>query len=279
MSGPLAMGLVEHVAWTGYGPLDASAVPVLLVHGVTDSGECWPGVVAHLTAAPVPRAVVAIDARGHGRSGLPDEPFTIDALAAEAAAVVREVIGRPALVVGHSMGGLTAQRLAATAPELVAGLVLEDPAWVRERPTTPTGAPAWLAGALAEWSAVPLDELVARSRTAQPGWPDEEHEPWARSAQQASLRLLELEHRWFPEDAETWPDALAQVQVPVTLVTGDPARGAIVDPGQVARAAEVLGEAPHGRLIHVHVPSAGHNVRRDAPDAFLATLDTALAAS
>lgn len=275
---PVSMGLVGHVAWTAEAPLDLPGTPVLLLHGVTDSGACWPGVVGHLTSPTASaRPVVALDARGHGRSGLPDEPFTIAALAHEAAAVLREVVGRPALVVGHSMGGLTAQALAAAHPDLVAGLVLEDPAWVRDRPTTASGAPAWLAGALAEWSQLSETELTARSRAEQPGWPEAEHAPWARSATQVHPRLAEIPQRWTPEGRDDWVEALADVQAPVTLVTADTKRGALVDPGQVRRATAILGAAPEGLLTHVHVAGAGHSVRRDAPEAFLRALDDAVA--
>lgn len=269
---PTTTGRVGHVAWTAYGPLDAPGTPVLLLHGVTDSGACWPGVVAHLSQRET-RPVVALDARGHGRSGLPDEPFTIAALAAETAAVVREVLGRPVLAVGHSMGGLTAQELALTEPDLVVGLVLEDPAWRRDRRVTGTGALDWLPQAVAEAAVRTQEEMEARSRAENPHWPDDEHAPWAESALAISPRLCDVPHEW---DGRDWIESMGGVRVPVTLVTGEVERGAIVDEARVARVTELLGAAPEGLLTHVHVPGVGHSIRRDDRQAFLAALDGAL---
>lgn len=77
--------------------------------------------------------MAAPDLLGHGRSPW-RAPWTIDANAAALAAALAE----PVVVVGHSFGGAIALHLAATRPELVAGLVLLDPAvgldgdWMRE---------------------------------------------------------------------------------------------------------------------------------------------------
>ncbi|TKR22666.1 alpha/beta hydrolase, partial [Cellulomonas hominis] len=108
-----------------------SAAPVVLLHGLTDAATCWPTVLPRYAGT---RPVVALDARGHGGTPLPDEPFTVAALAADAAAALRALDLGPALVVGHSMGGVTAEELALAAPDLVAGLVLEDPAWLTVEP-------------------------------------------------------------------------------------------------------------------------------------------------
>ncbi len=91
-----------------YGDPDA---PVLLVlHGITDSGQCWSDLVERLGST---YRIVAPDALGHGAS----DRFSAEELKSEhppeamydaAAQVLREV--GPALVLGHSMGGRTAGR-------------------------------------------------------------------------------------------------------------------------------------------------------------------------
>ena len=258
---------VDGVAWASAGDPGSPAVPVLLLHGVTDSGECWAPVARHLAGS---RLVVTVDARGHGRTPLGDEPFTIAALARDAAAVVGAVVGRPVVVVGHSMGGIVAEELALTAPALVAGLVLEEPAWDGAADRTADGVPAFLPGFLASFAGVPEDALVAWSRRANPTWADDEHGPWARSKTQLDQRLVQVPHEWAARD---WVAALADVAAPVALVTGVTERGSVVDAAARARAHAVLGD----RLTDVVLPTAGHNARRDDRAGFLAALDAALA--
>jgi pimeloyl-ACP methyl ester carboxylesterase len=97
-----------------------AGTPILLLHGLMGRATTWWSVARRLTAYG---RVVAFDARGHGRSQAAG-PWTVDRMACDAAEVL-EPLG-PGVVVGHSMGGLHALVLAATRPELVRGLVVED---------------------------------------------------------------------------------------------------------------------------------------------------------
>lgn len=101
-------------------------VPVVLIHGIADSAVTWFFMLWSLRSVG---PVYAIDLPGFGHSGYP--PGRRYATIAEHVAVVqqliREEIGRPALLVGNSMGGWIAARLALDTPELAAGIVLLDP--------------------------------------------------------------------------------------------------------------------------------------------------------
>lgn len=255
--------------------MTGAPVPVVLLHGFTDSAACWPTVLPRYTAAG--RRVVALDARGHGGRPLPDEPFTVAALAADAAEELRALGLGPALVVAHSMGGLTAEELALSAPDLVAGLVLEDPAWLdeaaRAEASDSGNRPLWLAPLIEAAAGRTIEEIAAGGRRDNPHWSEPEILGWAEATRGLDPRLVEVPHDWT---AREWVSALADVRVPVTLLTGDPG-SAIVTDDQVARARDALGTAPDGLLTHVPVPGAGHCIRRDAPEAYLAALDAALA--
>ncbi|MCL3859438.1 alpha/beta fold hydrolase [Actinotalea sp. K2] len=266
-------GRVGTVAWQSWGSPEATAMPVLLLHGVTDSSGCWAGPAEQLARGS---HVVAQDARGHGDSPLLQEPFTIAALAADAARVLREVIGRPALVVGHSMGGVTAQELALTEPDLVAGLVLEDPAWVTVREVDTSGVPLWMRQTLASYRDVTAEELEERSRVEHPTWAPEVHVAWAEAKVVVDQGLADVPHAW---DGRDWVEAMAGLAMPVTLLTGDPAQGAIVRPAQVSRVVELLGAFPDGNLVHVPVPHVGHCIRYEAPLRFLDAVEDALVRS
>lgn len=69
---------------------------------------------------------VAVDLRGHGRSDAPEGPYTIQGFADDIAWMCGELGVTHAIVVGHSMGGLTTLLLAAAFPELVHAAVFVD---------------------------------------------------------------------------------------------------------------------------------------------------------
>lgn len=104
---------------------DPGAPPILVLHGITQSSATWAWLVPHLAAD---HRVVRLDFRGHGRSGRTPGAYAFPGYIADATAVIEQVLGGPAVVVGHSLGGGTAAGLAQTRPDLVRGVVLEDPA-------------------------------------------------------------------------------------------------------------------------------------------------------
>jgi 3-oxoadipate enol-lactonase len=68
------------------------------------------------------------DKRGHGLTDATPGPYTIDALAEDLAALLDAQGARQVLVCGLSIGGMIAQALAASRPDLVRGLALMDTA-------------------------------------------------------------------------------------------------------------------------------------------------------
>jgi pimeloyl-ACP methyl ester carboxylesterase len=95
----------------------------LLLHGLAGHTDEWVQTASWLTARC---RVVALDARGHGRSERFPDDVSRGAVVADAVFVVEQLRLRPVVVVGQSVGGLTALSLAARRPELVRGLVLVD---------------------------------------------------------------------------------------------------------------------------------------------------------
>jgi non-heme chloroperoxidase len=102
---------------------DPDGVPVLLLHGATDSRVSWEPVLPHL---PQSIRAIAPSQRGHGDSEQrPDAGYRIESMAEDAAALIDALGLGPAIVTGHSMGGWVAQQLAIEYPDRVLGLVLE----------------------------------------------------------------------------------------------------------------------------------------------------------
>ena len=101
---------------------DPTGVPLVLLHGLSDSLLSMRPMMEHL---PKGVRVIAITQRGHGDSSKPAGPYTTDAFVGDAVAAMDRLGVRRAVVFGHSMGSIVAQRLAMRHPERVAGLVLE----------------------------------------------------------------------------------------------------------------------------------------------------------
>lgn len=98
---------------------------ILMLHGGGQNRFSWKNTGEVLAGRGF--HVVALDARGHGDSDrAPGGQYTVEALARDVAAVIAQ-IGRPVVLVGASMGGLTAITAAHRAgPEVVTKLVLVD---------------------------------------------------------------------------------------------------------------------------------------------------------
>ena len=101
---------------------DPGGAPLLLLHGLSDSNASMRVLMGEL---PKTIRAIAITQRGHGDSSKPPGPYTTDAFVADALTALDRLGVRRAVIFGHSMGSIVAQRLAARHPERVAGLVLE----------------------------------------------------------------------------------------------------------------------------------------------------------
>src|SRR4051812_44998403 len=108
------------LAWCDLG---GDGQPVLLLHGLAGHADEWRQTASWLTQRC---RVVALDARGHGRSQrLPDD-VSPAAQVADASFTIEHLGLSPVVVVGQSLGGLTALSLADERPDLVRGLVVVD---------------------------------------------------------------------------------------------------------------------------------------------------------
>jgi pimeloyl-ACP methyl ester carboxylesterase len=100
---------------------NAEGIPVILLHGYTDSWRSFEMVLPHL---PASLHVFALTQRGHGNSAKPGSNYHPTDMAADIAAFMFEKKTGPAVIVGHSMGGIVAQQFALSYPALTKAVVL-----------------------------------------------------------------------------------------------------------------------------------------------------------
>jgi pimeloyl-ACP methyl ester carboxylesterase len=105
---------------TGEGPL------VVLSHGIGDRRQVFRFLAPELVRAGF--RVAAADMRGHGESSTGDwKSISRTDVAGDLVALIRQLGGGPAVIVGHSLSGGAATIAAATAPDLVSGVVEVGP--------------------------------------------------------------------------------------------------------------------------------------------------------
>ncbi|MFC7676937.1 alpha/beta fold hydrolase [Mycolicibacterium sp. GCM10028919] len=111
--------------WNRDAPAAADRPTIVMLHGGGQNRYSWKNTGQILADAGF--HVIALDSRGHGDSDRsPTATYTVEALCSDTLAVLYQ-IGRPVVLIGASMGGLTGIAVAHEAgPELVTKLVLVD---------------------------------------------------------------------------------------------------------------------------------------------------------
>jgi N-formylmaleamate deformylase len=236
--------------------------PVILAHGATDNGRCWSRVAAALEDR---FEFVAYDARGHGRSSeiIEGRPHGEDLVA------VAEGLGldSPAAM-GHSMGAGAVSEAISMRPELFAAAVLEDPGWGMPPQRTTEGGRErlrTLTGWVESLQRLSLEEIVAEGRKQNPTWHEDELEDWAEAK-------LQYRPGPWPTRRSDWRELVQAFACPVLLVCGTP--------GNAIVSAETATEAAHlNQRVQVVSFEAGHNIRREAFDGYVAEVGSFLASS
>ncbi len=266
MNAPIQVATAEDISLRGEVQGPDTAPLVMLLHGGGQSRHAWRGTARRLIADGF--AVGTYDARGHGDSDwAPDKDYSMTAHARDLIAVLR-ALGRPAALVGASMGGISGLLAAAAMPDLVRALVLVD--------IVPRFAPGGVERIRAFMQAHPegfatVDEAAAAVRAHNPNRPP----PKTPDGLMRSLREGpdgRLRWHWDPAVVGEAPGAeltellskkLAALpaSLPLMLVSG--ARSDVVDAEAIE---EFRRQAPHAELVAVS--SAGHMVAGDRNDAF-----------
>jgi pimeloyl-ACP methyl ester carboxylesterase len=210
----------------------------------------------------------AIELAGHGgRPRLP-RPLDMDLLADE---VIRQLAGPVDLLVGHSLGAVTALAVATRRPDVARALVLEDP------PGPP--GPNWMlfaddVAAAAALVRADRDAVIRQEREANPTWRDEDVRYAVDGIAAHDVERVVAGLRG-PLGPGAWDPAaaIAALDLPVLLIVAPDAPGDFaVDGGSALRGearAAVRAAVPAGRFV---VMDGGHCLHRDLPDAWLDTV-------
>lgn len=271
------------LAFDSAGPSDGRTV--VLLHGLTSSRETYRRIVPAIVADGW--RVLNADLRGHGQSGSGPR-YQAGDYAADVAQLIESEAPAPAVIVGHSLGGLTASALAVSNPELVAGLFLEDPPLFEGDETTRNASPAAsffpaFVAQVRRWQDTGAD--VAEVATALGSQPS----PHGTSAgERLGSQSMEARARavlaFDPAtmdaaiSGDTWTgyDPTAPMSCSVTIVAADPKVGAVFLPehGEHYQAAvpQALVQTIAGQAHGIHDDPEGRGPYLAALEGFLATI-------
>ena len=132
-------GLVERTFETGevrlnYSEGPANGPPLVLLHGL---GRRWQVFLPIIPALSMRWHIFAPDLRGHGKSTHVARGYRGPQYSEDICCLLRERISAPAIVFGHSLGGMLAMWVASHHPELVRALILGDNIIVARRLRNP----------------------------------------------------------------------------------------------------------------------------------------------
>jgi pimeloyl-ACP methyl ester carboxylesterase len=240
--------------------------PLVLLHGLSANATSWAPVIDRFGDQLGP---YALDFRGHGRSARTPGRYRLDDYVEDVDRLL-QLIGEPAVVVGHSLGAVAAAALAQDEHPLVAGVFLEDPPLYLVEPD------AFANSTFARGFTV-LREHIERLQAE--GAPVRKYRDLlAGSPHPAGDRLGDHLHDdalWSRAQAlsQVDPEAITAVLDGTTFGTYQPDRplrcpamvvraDAAYDPGFPPEHADrLLRSSPHAMVVAM--PGAGHNVRGD----------------
>ncbi len=238
----------------------AGEPPLVLLHGLSYRWQSWLPVMPSLALR---WHLYAPDLRGFGGSGRVPGAYRAIDYAADIVAFLRGVVGRPAVLVGHSVGAIVAIAVAADAPELVRAAVLEEPplSIFTDQPMRETAVyGAYRAARDLALSHPTLDEATAALGKAMAGTDAVELRSRAMALLQRDPEALTFVLEDRAKEELEFDRRLEHLACPVLLIQGNPARGGALDD---ERAARFVSQLPHA--THVVLPNAGHFIHHQSP--------------
>ena len=249
---------------TGEGPL------VVLAHGMGDSRHSYRFLAPMLVDAGY--RVANLDIRGSGDSSLGWDDYSRTAMGGDLVALIRQ-LGGPAVIIGQSISGGAATVAAASAPDLVVGLIELAP-FTRAQ-SVPLGAMltvsryrrgsmrllrTMLLGSVSSWKKY-LD-LAVPAKPAD--WDGELERIEAKLREPGRMKALQAMTKTDPADAGA---KLASVACPVLVIEGS------LDPDWSDPRAEgekIIADLPGGLGELVVLEGVGHYPHTQAPSEVLA---------
>ena len=227
--------------------------PLILLHGLTANGACW-AALAHALEGDYD--VIMPDARGHGKSSVPNDGYRYEDLANDVVGLIEALRLSPPILIGHSMGGMTAAVVASRNPKLLRCLILADPTFLSPKVQREI-RDSDVADQHRRYLNMSLADVVAEARIRHPDRSLDTIELIARARLQTSMAAFDVLTPPNPD----YIQVVSAIEVPSLLVIGGSA--GVVSPDV---AADLQGL--NLRLQVEQIPETGHGLHYDQPERF-----------
>jgi pimeloyl-ACP methyl ester carboxylesterase len=273
-------GLVEHSFDAGevrlnYAEGPAHGPPLVLLHGL---GRRWQVFLPVIPALSLRWHIFAPDLRGHGKSSRVAGGYRGPQYADDIARLLRERVSAPAVLFGHSLGGMLGMWVAAHHTELVRALILGDNMIVAQGLRNPMYTALFSGlrdlarkGGTVEQIADGIGKIVlpvpgGGSGTIRqlPGNDEAYLLSWARSVQQTDPEAYEMTLDRSSLEGWDGETVLRGIACPTLLLQGTTELGGLMSDADVALATRVL---PHH--AHVKFRNLGHALFIQQPEPVL----------
>jgi pimeloyl-ACP methyl ester carboxylesterase len=238
-----------------YAEAPGNGPPLVLIHGIGRRWTDWESVIDQFARD---WHVFAVDLRGHGDSGRVADGYGFTDYPTELYEFLPEVVGQPAFLVGHSLGGVTAAGLCAVAPQFVAAAALEDP------PLYAQSAPQFQGVFDIRNKNLSLEKTAIELRKIDDKASDE-------AILQRALAVTKTDPATWGAAIEgrmisTWKpdDILGAATPPVLLLQANPDMGGALSDVDATRADDLL---ENGR--YVKWDDSGHGMHNSQPERFV----------
>lgn len=230
--------------------------PLIPLHGLTGSGACWTPLARALEAD---YDVVMPDARGHGNSSAPPRGYLYQDHASDVIGLIQALGLVAPVLLGHSMGGMTAAVVARQVGTAISGVILADPTFLnpqRQREVHESDVIEQHLRLLGS----NRGDLLAQARLRHPHRSSELIELITDARLQTRISAFDVLRPPNPE----YHELVSAICTPLLLLIGD--TGVV----SLETARELQNVNPRLRLEQI--PDVGHGLPYDQPDHFAAVV-------
>ena len=254
----------------------ANGPPLFLLHGLARNCHDFSALLPCLSQH---WHVYAVDLRGHGKTDHVPGGYVSSGYAIDVAFLLKEVVRKPAAIFGHSLGGMTALRVAAEHSNRVRALILGDSCMSAGDFAHGLYPTLFRALLILRRSGGTLDEMardLAQVRIPLPGLDEE----WAigdlpgndeRSLRKWAECLIQVDPQAIEMtlDGSSWSDfdgeaLMRKVACPTLILQANPDLGGLVSDDELTRATQLLEKPTIEKF-----PLLGHALHLQQPEPVL----------